>query len=60
MNECIVYIYSTRIVKKYDFSLFLAVPCSMWSLKFPNQGSNPGSLHWNLGILTIGLPGKSF
>ena len=26
---------------------------------FPNQGQNPASLHWELGVLTPGPPGKS-
>ena len=27
--------------------------------QFPNQGSNPCPLHWVLGVLTTGPPGKS-
>ena len=29
------------------------------SLLFPDQGSNLGPLHWELGVLAIGPPGKS-
>ena len=39
----------------------------MWDLfveacgtKFPDQGSNPGPLHQECGVLTTGPPGKSF
>ena len=31
--------------------------CSMWDL-FPDQGCNPGPLHWEHGILATGPPGK--
>ena len=34
----------------------LVVTCG---IKFPDQGSNLGSLHWELGILTTGLSEKS-
>ena len=27
---------------------------------FPDQESNPGSLHWDLGVLATGLPGTSY
>ena len=29
-------------------------------IKFPDQGSNPGPLHGEHGVLTSGPPGKSF
>ena len=32
--------------------------CGMWDL-IDNQGSNPGPLHWELGVLATGPPGKS-
>ena len=28
-------------------------------LKFPDQGSNLGPLHWECGVLSTGPPGKS-
>ena len=31
-------------------------PVRSW---LPNQGRNPDLLHWKLGVLTTGLPGKS-
>lgn len=34
--------------------------CSMWDLKFPNQGLNPCPLQRKHGVLTTKLPGKSF
>ena len=34
----------------------LAVTCGIW---FPDQGSNSNSLHWELGVLATGPPGKS-
>ena len=34
---------------------FLVAPCSMW---FPDQGSNPRSLHWKRGVLTTGPKGS--
>ena len=30
-----------------------------YGIQFPDQGSNPGPLHWERGILTTGPPGKS-
>lgn len=40
--------------------LFFVWPlCGMRNLRFPNQGSNLGGLHWESGIFTIGLPRKS-
>ena len=30
-----------------------------YGIQFPNQGSNPGSLHWEHGVLATGPPGKS-
>ena len=48
--------------------IYLAVPscgcgmrtlsCSMWNW-FPDQGSNPGPLHWEHRVLATGPPGKS-
>ena len=35
---------------------FLVAACGIW---FPDQGLSPGSLHWNLGVLTTGPPGNS-
>ena len=29
------------------------------SIQFPDQGSNPGPLHWECGVSTLGPPGKS-
>ena len=34
----------------------LVAACGIW---FPDQGSNPGPLHWELGALAPGPPGKS-
>ena len=31
--------------------------CGMW-IQFPDQGWKPGSLHWELGILATGPPGR--
>ena len=28
-------------------------------IQFPDQGSNPGPLHWECGVLATGPPGKS-
>ena len=33
--------------------------CSAACGIFPDQGSNPGPLPWELGVLTTGPPGKS-
>ena len=34
----------------------LVVACG---IQFPDQGSNPGPLHWERGVLATGPPGKS-
>ena len=59
--------------KKYVF-VYLAVPglngslqglqglqlcCWMWDW-LPDQGSNPGPLHWECGVLATGPPGKPY
>ena len=41
---------------------YLAVPslsCTC-GIQFPGQGSNPGPLHWERGVLATGSPGKSW
>ena len=38
-----------------SFKLLVAA-CGIW---FPDQGLNPGPLHWELGVLSTGPPGKS-
>ena len=35
----------------------LVVACGVY---FPDQGLNPGRLHWELRVPTTGPPGKSF
>ena len=30
-----------------------------YGIKFPDQGSKPGPLHWEHGVLATGPPGKS-
>ena len=59
----------------FPFKIYLAVPvlvvtygtfsCSLWAFKawgiwFPDQGLNPGLLHWEWEVLTTGPPGKSW
>ena len=62
-NSCffIVFTLSHSLFKKYLFIYlfiyFLATPCSMRDLKFPDQGSNPHPLKWKRGVLTTGPPG---
>ena len=34
--------------------------CGMWDLKFPDQGLNPGPLHWELRVLTTAPRRKFF
>ena len=43
----------------FSFFFFLAMLASLRDLSFPNQGSNPCSLHWEHRVLTTGWPGKS-
>ena len=38
--------------------LFLALAAAC-EIKFPDQGSTLGALHWELGVLATGPPGKS-
>ena len=41
----------------------LVAPCELWvaacGIWFPDQGSNPGPLHWERVFLATGPPGKS-
>ena len=32
--------------------------CSRSGIQFPDQGSNPGPVHWKCGVLASGPPGK--
>ena len=41
----------------YDLAA-LGLRCGTWDL-VPCQGLNPGPLHWELGVLATGPPGKS-
>ena len=40
----------------YLFVPVLVVACGIY---FPDQGSNPGPLHWEHGVLATGPPGQS-
>ena len=41
------------------FILFFWLRCTACGILFPDQGSNPCPLHWELGVLTTGPSGKS-
>ena len=45
-----------HVVSLAEACKHLAVACG---IEFPDQGSNPGPLPWEHGILATGLPGKS-
>ena len=62
-----------REISFFNISMFifiwlcqvLVAACRIFSFKiwacgiqFPDQGSNPGPLHWELGVLATGPPGK--
>ena len=48
------------LVKLFCSWLFLAMRCGMHAgSQFLDQGLNPCPLHWEYGVLTTGLPGKS-
>ena len=38
--------------QSFTFFFFLTAPCSLWDLKFPDQGSNLGPWQWRHGVLT--------
>ena len=38
---------------------FFASPRSVWDLSYPLRDRTRGPLHWQPGVLTTGLPGKS-
>ena len=43
--------------------LFFVATCELFAavcgIQFPNQGSNPGPLHWELEVLATGPPRES-
>lgn len=44
----------------FFLTVFTLCPHHMtYGILFPNQGSNPGPLQWDLGVITSGWPGKS-
>ena len=51
------YFFKLWHVESLDVACKL-LSCSMWDL-VPDQGSNLGPLHWELGVLATGPPGKS-
>ena len=56
-----IFIYLTApgsSLSKRDLFFFFS-SCCMWNLQLPDQGSNLGLLHWELGVLVTGPPGKS-
>ena len=52
---CRVLVVACRIFLVVGCDLLVAA-CGTW---FPDQGSNPGPLHWECGVLTTGPSGKS-
>ena len=51
------FFFKLRHVESLDVACEL-LSSSMWDL-VPDQGSNLGCLHWELGVLATGPPGKS-
>ena len=45
--------------KKYLFLWLSQVLVAACGIQFPDQGLNPSPLHWELGVLATGPPGKS-
>ena len=41
------------------FSSGMGTSVAACGVYFPDQRSSPGPLHWEIGVLTTGLPGKS-
>ena len=58
----------TGLVKDFPFKSYIYMYIYNWLCQvlvaarriwFPDQGSNPGPLHWEHGVLATGPPGKS-
>lgn len=50
------------LLQHAESSIFFAgceLLAAAWGIWFPNQGLNPSLLHWELGVLATGPPGKS-
>ena len=43
----------------FFFFLLCQVLIAACGIQFPDQGANLGPLHWELGVLVTGPPGKS-
>ena len=59
MQDFLIFVAACRV-------FFFFFNCGMrdlliaaWAIWCPDQGSNPGPLQWELGVLATGLPGKS-
>lgn len=52
-----IYIYLAALGLSYSswYSILVAV-CGIW---FPDEGSNPGPLHWEHSVFATGPPGKT-
>ena len=60
-NILFIWLGQVLVEGREVFDLYYSVwtlSCGMWDL-IDNQGSNPGPLHWELGVLATGPPGKS-
>ena len=56
MNLIFIYTY---IFLKCLFIWLCWILVAACGIEFPDQGSNPGPLHWECKVLATGLPGKS-
>ena len=63
MDICKLFLFLCYPIKKktylaaiYPFIQVLAAACG---IQLPDQGLNPGPLHWERGVLTTGPPRKS-
>ena len=57
-----ILIFFLNYILFYLFNLFTClhqVLVVAWRIQFPDQGSNPGHLHWEYRVLATGPPGKS-
>ena len=52
-----LFIYLPALCLSCGTLALLVVACGVW---FPDQGLNPGPLNWECGVLTTGLPVKSW
>jgi len=58
VNFFLIRIFFKHVFAYFIYLAVLGLSCDMWD-PVPDQGLNPGPLHWKDEVLATGSPGKS-